>query len=100
MSDYMADHDREDAFRALGRVRDTQIADLFTLIVGIAAEKNPTELRTALAQVFDLSAIESSHDRMMLVLTKAHETIDSLTARVRELERQVNQLESLRVYQP
>lgn len=89
----MSDDERDDAFRALGRVRDSQIADLLTLVVGIAAEKNPEQLRAALEQVFDLTPIQYSHDRMMLTLANAQKAIERAAQLIRELERQLDQIE-------
>lgn len=59
-----------DMVKTLSRYRDRQFADLLVLLIGIAADTHPQELRNALGQVFDLSAVEETTRRMMCVISK------------------------------
>lgn len=55
----------EDIARALGRVRDGRFAELLVIVLALAAETHPEELRKALGSVFDTRPIEETTKRIM-----------------------------------
>jgi hypothetical protein len=90
------------SFATLGKLAET-----VTLVVGIAAERHPEEIRKALSAVFDLSAVEESTKRVMLVLSRVQadakdvkdllgviqEELASLSKRLDQLEYTASMLE-------
>ncbi len=55
---------------ALAHYRDRQFADMLVIVIGLAAETHPEEMRKALARVFDLSAVEETTRRMMALVSQ------------------------------
>ena len=49
----------------LAHWRDSAFADLLVVAIGLAAQQRPEELRTALASVFDLRAVQTMTRRLM-----------------------------------
>ncbi len=91
---------KDELLSAVGYARDRQMAELLTVVIGISAESHPEELRKALSQVFDLSAVEESARRAMLVLSEVQaqayevrELISAVQADVDALERRIGGVE-------
>jgi hypothetical protein len=71
-----------------------QFAELVTLVVGLAAETHPEELRRALQNVFDLSCVEQSLERIMQRLQGAHQEALETADKVRQLRRDLERAEA------
>lgn len=67
----MTDEERDQTLLALGRYQHREFARLLAIMIGLAAEINAEELRTALSKVFDLSAIDGLTKQAALAAEKA-----------------------------
>jgi CII-binding regulator of phage lambda lysogenization HflD len=54
---------------ALKSVTCERFAELLTLVIGLASENHPDELKAALGKVFDTQAIEETNKRAIILLT-------------------------------
>lgn len=86
---------------ALAHWRDTRFAFLVTVVLSLAAETHPEELRAALGKVFDLTyweeAAAHAHAKageMMAACEKAQAALDGLRDRYRELAKAIRQAEA------
>lgn len=81
----MAPHERDAAVAALASIRNRQFAEMLLVVIGVAAETHPEELRAALAQAFDLSATEAVSRRAAAECQLAAERCARLQAEVRAM---------------
>ncbi len=88
---------RQQILTALEGSCTTQLAALLTLVMGLAAEKYPEEIRAAVGQVFDLTAVEATTRQMMAKLQAAQEEEQALRHRLADLARQVERMEEDRL---
>jgi hypothetical protein len=70
---------------ALRNARDEEIARLFVLVFGLAAERHPELLRTALSHVLDLKVAEEATKKIMGQLSEAHDKLAQHSAAIRNL---------------
>ncbi len=89
----MSQDENDELYRAVANCRDRQIAEFLTLAVGLAAERYPNEIRKALSQVFDLSAVEESAKRAMIVLTKVQEEAYAVRELICAVQADIDQIE-------
>ncbi len=91
----MDDRAMEDALR---HFRDGQFAALVVAMIGLVARTHPEELRAALAQVFDLKAVEQDarecNATTQWVREKVNEQRVEAEARLQALHEQINRAES------
>jgi hypothetical protein len=81
------------------KARDRQLAEMMCVTIGLAAELYPDILRTALAKVFDLSAVEDMAKRVIAIATdaqqqaiQARELLVQVTADIEEMEKRIDRL--------
>ena len=79
--------------QALTSWRNKELASLITVMVGLAAHQHPDAIKAALGQVFDLSAVETSSQQLMLRLDDIYKEAQDLRALVHMLREQIDQLE-------
>ncbi len=84
--------DREAEVISLAYWRDGQRASLMAIDIGLAVEMHPEEVRRALAQVFDISAIEESHRRLALVLAQTQAQLAEVRDSLREAREETEEL--------
>ena len=77
---------QEEIRAALTNYRNEQFSTWLTIVLGLAAETHPEELKAALAHVFDLSGVEDYCKRIMLTATRASE----MSQQARELAQAIN----------
>ena len=78
--------------QAVRDARDVRLADLLTLVMGIAAEQNPIELRMAIGKVFSLTALEESVARLHMSIARAQGDLRDLHVRIKVAEEMVEKL--------
>jgi hypothetical protein len=76
---------RDELLRAAAQLRDRQLAGMVAVVIGLAAETHPEELRAALGKVFDLRAVEESTRRIMAVLADAQAAAHAAASETRHL---------------
>lgn len=69
----MTDSERDATILALGKYQHREFARLLVIMIGLAAEINPQELRDAFGKVFDLGAVEDMTRRAVLIATEAQQ---------------------------
>ncbi len=85
--------DAEEAERALAQWRDTTFADLVLIVLGLAAQQRPLELRHALGSVFDLSAVEKALEVSMARAEKAERDCAEARERFAALQQSLDTFE-------
>jgi predicted nucleic acid-binding Zn-ribbon protein len=88
----MTPEEHEAAVSGLRHARDHQLAVLFMLQLQMAVEIFPEEARKALAQVYDLEAVEADSRRMMAVLAATQEAADRARWAVQDLGKELDRL--------
>lgn len=83
-------HDEAALRLALSRWRDRYFAELIPVLIGLAAETHPEQLRKALAKVFSLECVEEMTQRVMLDTERAQQAASDTATEVRELISQVH----------
>lgn len=78
--------------QAIRDARDVRMADLLTLVIGIAAEQNPAELRMAIGKVFSLGALDESLARLHMSIARAQGDLRDLHVRIKVAEEAVEKL--------
>lgn len=78
-----------ETYRLAAARRDRQFATLVTLVVGLAAEEYPDELRSALSKVFDVAGLGAAQAELERRLAAQYQAVSVLEDRVRELERRL-----------
>lgn len=78
----MTEEEEELARRSLARWRDGSFAGLVTVIIGLAAETHPEEIRQALSKVFDMKAAEEACERVMRLASAAAENASRARDRI------------------
>ncbi len=98
--------DADEMARTLANWRDSAFADWLVVVVGLAAQQRPLELRRALASVFDTAAIEDMTRRATAAVFDAqrqaqeaqhliaalHDEFDRLEKRMSGLEDWINRM--------
>ena len=79
--------------RSLSHFRDQSFADFFALALGLACESHPDVIRSALAKVFDLSVVEDTCKRIMLVASQAQAQAHQAVVLAQEVIHEIDQLE-------
>lgn len=87
----MEDTVKDKGLIALARFRDEWFADLIAVVVGIAVERHPEAMKAALSTVFDLSSVEESERRMMLVLSDAQAQAQQARQEISDLRAELDQ---------
>jgi predicted nuclease with TOPRIM domain len=70
--------------------RDEAFADLVTMTLALAAERNQLELRKALGSVFDTAAIEHATEDIRTKLQNLWTTYEEFRAKLNEQEQQID----------
>lgn len=83
---------REELLKALGLFRDHRLAEMLVILFGMAAETHPDMIKAALGQVFDLSCIEETTKRSVLIATKAQELAQECYQKAQEAEQEIGRL--------
>lgn len=83
---------KEELMGKIAYYRDCQLAELVTLIIGVAVERHPEEIRRALGLVFDLSGVEFTTQGVMALVQEAHQKAVECRAEVRELQKELGKL--------
>lgn len=75
--------DRDDLLEKLSRFRDQQFATLVTMIIGLACEQHPEEMRNALSRVFDIQPIKDQYEGMHRQLMMLRQDIEAAREELR-----------------
>ena len=86
------DTKQPELLQAVRDARDVRLADLLTLVMGIAAEQNPIEFRMAIGKVFSLTALEESVARLHMSIARAQGDLRDLHVRIKVAEEMVEKL--------
>jgi hypothetical protein len=81
---------QDDLLLAACKANQRQLSEVLTVVIGIAAELHPEQLREALGKVFDLPAVEDCTSRVMVVLSSVQAQARETAAEVRSLVDQVH----------
>lgn len=85
--------DDVETYRLAAGKRDRQFAVLLTMVVGLAAEEYPDELRAALAKVFDVDGLERRHAELQRKVAVMDQTAILLEERIRRLDDRLQKAE-------
>ncbi len=90
---------KEELIEDLARYSHCQLAGLISIVLEVAVQTHPEEIRKSLGLVFDLSGVESTTQGIMSLVQESHQKAIACRAQLRSLERDIDKarkrLESL-----
>lgn len=86
------DPTKAEAFEAVRMIREEQLAVMFAMSIQLAAERFPEEVRKAIGQVFDVSALLDGIERVSVMQNRVEKAAHDLRDTLHALQIQTDQV--------